>query len=95
MTANINIYEQEVKMTHHYLEHIKIETLMQMAYDQFHEEHDINEISKKQMVYEFRLGSVDVTFTPAKDEPNKLYFVVNTDQGTRYTFFKRVKVTEK
>ncbi len=91
MTASIKIYEQEFKVTHHYLEQIKIETLMQMAYVQFHEDYDMNEASQIRTEYEFPSGSVDVTYSPITDEPDTLYFVVDTDKATRYTFLKKIK----
>jgi|SRR5690625_139986 len=91
VTANIKIYEQEFKVTHHYLEQIKIETLMQMAYVLFHKDYDLNEASQIRAEYEFRSGSVDVTYSPITDEPDTLYFVVNTDKETRYTFLKKIK----
>src|SRR5690625_7726432 len=53
MMTSIKIYEQEFKVTHHYLEQIKIETLMQMAYVQFHEDYDKNDASQIRTEYEF------------------------------------------
>lgn len=85
VTANINIYKQEILLTDQHIDHLKIETLIQMAYVKFKEEYPVHELDIIETKYSLPYGLVKVTYRRVNEQHYTLHFHVTTENGSDFT----------
>lgn len=88
ITTNIKLYYNEISMTHHQTEQIKIETLIQMGIAKFREniKHD-NDVKmiESDSTYTFPSGSVEVNIISQDKSNTHIRLYITTDEKTDFT----------
>src|SRR5690625_2885206 len=85
LTANIHIYKQETYNTHHHLEQLKIETLVQMGIMTFKNDYMDKNIQTNEVTYTFPDGTVDISFVPKELNEHLLHIRAQTNDNSYYT----------
>gem|GEM_PF-1737572 len=90
MTANIGLYQNEIRITENQTEQLKIETLLQMARTQFKEDVVDQPNSNHALTYAFPYGDVIVEYTQLSEKKYHLYFTIRTDTGATHNIMDRI-----
>ncbi|MFD1363064.1 hypothetical protein [Lentibacillus salinarum] len=85
ITANIDSYQDEIRITHNQTEQLKIETLLQMARTQFKDDIMNESETEGEMSYDLPYGHVLVEFMLLNDKQYLLYFTITTDNGAEHS----------
>ena len=85
ITASINIYQQDIQITHQYIDQLRIETLFQMGQAKFKEEYLPNEMGTIQVKYTFPDGMVTIVYNRIDDFQYKLHFTILTENDSYFT----------
>lgn len=85
ITASIRSYQHEVDMTHHHIEHLKAETIVQTAFATFIQNELPTDQSKLHVDYAFPDGEVTLVYNFIDDFEYRLHFTVLTKNGLEYT----------
>ena len=88
VTANVNIYRQDVLLTHQHINQLRIETLIQMAYKKFEEEYIPLELDTIDMEYNFPYGVVQMKYVKLDDTEYNLRVSIVTSSNFEYTLLK-------
>lgn len=91
MTASIRAYQHEIEITHHLVDQLRVETIVQMGLTKFNEEHLPNDEDTLNVQYDFPDGEVTIVYSFIDDSEYRLHFTILTKSGLAYTTFKAVK----
>lgn len=94
VTASVHAYQRDVQITQHQMEHIRIETLLQMGFAAFGEEQIPNDASHFTIDYEFPDGKVMVTYDLINDPDYQLKFKILTVNQSAYTIVHPVEISQ-
>lgn len=93
ITANINIYQNEVYMMNHLTEQIKVETLIQMSLSNFEDDilnYDDLSIIEDEKSYSFPSGDVNLKILSTEKKYVWLRLYISTDEQTSFTIKSRI-----
>jgi hypothetical protein len=85
ITASIKTYQQDTYLTHHYLDQLRAETIVQIGLTKFKEDYLPNEETSLKVNYNFLDGDVTIVYHLINEVEYKLHFTVLTKEGTVYT----------
>lgn len=94
VTASAHAYHREIQITHHQIEHIRLETLLQMGLASFKEEHIPNDLSHFTVDYLFPDGEVTITYLLIDDFGYQLRFNILTVNQSVYRIIHPVETGE-
>lgn len=90
----VQMYQNEMYITNQNLEQLKVETLFQMSFEKFLQEHILAELPTYEEVhYLFPEGEVIIQFLQLNEQEGQLLFQIETDQESYVTFLKPLKLT--
>ncbi|WP_090232222.1 competence type IV pilus minor pilin ComGG [Lentibacillus halodurans] len=92
VTANVHLYQDEIRITHNQSEQLKIETLFQMARMQFKEDIFNQNESNSTMSYVFPYGNVLIEYAELSELQYHLFFTIQTDTGITHSIINRIKL---
>jgi len=95
ITANVHVYQDEIRITQHQTEQLKIETLLQMARTQFKEDVSAKPETVTTISYEYPYGDVVVEYTRQTKQVYHLYFRIQTDNGATHSVFNRMTLNSE
>ncbi|GGK03253.1 hypothetical protein GCM10007063_26830 [Lentibacillus kapialis] len=94
LTANVNIYQDEIRITQNQTEQLKIETLIQMARghlkDELADKPDTGTIE-----YEFPYGDVTAHYVKLHHQTYHLYVTCQTDNGATYQIINQMRLNSE
>lgn len=85
IAASIRTYQQDIEITHHFVEQLKAETIVQMGVATFNQEYLEIEQDTLNIHYSFPDGEVTMIYNFINDSEYKLHFTVLTKNGLSYT----------
>lgn len=92
LTMSIKKYHQEIDMTYHHMEQLRIETLFQMAREELKLQILKDPQSSGSVAYNFPDGYVKVTYHELQTEHYKLLLSVQTINDSTYEFIHHMKL---
>lgn len=96
ITANINMYRQEIQLTYQTIDQLKVETLLQMGYAKFLEEFSKEDLDQKITVqYDFPDGNVTIEFNQVTSDEGQLLFQMNTKNNSYVAVTKPIHLSLK
>ncbi|WP_375050429.1 hypothetical protein [Virgibacillus sp. JSM 102003] len=90
ITASINMYQNEIQITHNQINQLKIETLLQMARTSFKEEVLLGNDLDNPIHYQFPYGDVDVEYIVYNEKEYLLLFSIKTDSNATFLISSRL-----
>src|SRR5690625_1915397 len=92
-TGGANIYNQDIRLTHHYTEQIKIETLIQMARTAIKREiADLEWDFLNIVEYNFPDGHVTISYISQSETHYSFYFTVTTNNDTVFSIINYIHI---
>lgn len=85
ITANINIYTNDIQITHNHLDQLDIETLVQMGRTKFKEELSTIDSEAGTKTYVFPNGNVEITYELFSEMQYDLELTVYTNKDLVYS----------
>ncbi|MGM8213494.1 hypothetical protein ACLIBH_12020 [Virgibacillus sp. W0430] len=93
LTASINMYKNEIEVTHKQLEQIKVETLFQISRTKLKNEIKENKFKHtNQITYQLQDGFVTITFMPIEENSYQMHFTILTNKNTYYELTNRLNM---
>ncbi len=94
ITSSILLYRNDIYLTDHYLEHIRVETLFQMSQMKFNQEILSNDSPIPPTVqYDFPDGKVIIHITTESDNLYDFVYIITTKElNFKYTFSYTVNI---
>src|SRR5690625_4520730 len=94
ISVMVQTYQNELFITEQNLEQLIVETLFQMGYEQFLQDHDVNDLtSYYEVQYHFPSGHVTIQYLQLNEQEGQLLFQIETVQSSYVTFLKPVNLT--
>lgn len=93
ITASIRTYQHEIEITHHLIDQLRGETIVQMGLAKFNQEYLPIERDTFSVYYNLPDGEVTIVYSFIDDSEYRLHFTVITKNGLTYTTLKPVKST--
>ncbi len=94
ITTSIRTYQHEIEITHHLIDQLKAETIVQMGLAKFKQDYLPNEQDTLNVHYSFPDGEVTIIYNFINDFEYRLHFTVLTKSGLVYTTVNITKTTE-
>lgn len=91
IAANIRTHQHDIEITHHFVEQLKAETIVQMAITSFNQEYLEIEQDTLNIYYHFPDGEASIIYNYIDDTEYRLHFTVLTTNGLPYTTLKTIK----
>lgn len=91
VVTQVNLYQQDVKVTHQHIEQLKIETLVQMGYQKFQEDHSVVDSNQFEVDYAFPYGTVNLRYKKLGDMDYNLHVDVLTADHSEYATYSKMK----
>ncbi|WP_163969994.1 hypothetical protein [Oceanobacillus halotolerans] len=93
--TSIHTYRNNLEITHHQLEQIRIETLFQMAYAHFLDAlKESHEDIASPAYYTYQQGTVTIEHILLEKDTYHLYITVKTNKGVINTFIKEINLNQ-
>lgn len=89
--THINLYQQDIKVTHQHLEQLKIETLIQMGYQKFQEEYPVVDSDQFEVGYSFPHGTVNLRYKTLGEMDYNLHVDVLTFNNSAFATYRMIK----
>ncbi|HLR75272.1 MAG TPA: competence type IV pilus minor pilin ComGG [Virgibacillus sp.] len=84
LSASIHIYKQEINMTHHHIEQLKIETLIQMSIMAFKDDYLNDSLDSGSVTYNFPYGTVHTDYSVETTSTILMQLTIRTDEHSSY-----------
>lgn len=91
IAASIRTYQHDIEITHHFIEQLKAETIVQLAIASFNQEYLEVGQDTLDFIYSFPDGEVLVRYNFIDDFEYRLHFTVLTTNELSYTTLKTIK----
>ncbi|WP_174613798.1 competence type IV pilus minor pilin ComGG [Virgibacillus ihumii] len=82
ITASIQLYQNEIRISESQTEQLKIETLFQMGRAKFSEHLRDHNLSESPVTYHFPDGDVEIKYKKLTTGEHHLYFTITTNRKT-------------
>jgi|SRR5690625_3119743 len=92
ITTGIRTYHHEIDITHHLVDQLKSETIIQMGLAKFNQNHLPTDQDTLNVDYSFQHGEVTISYNTINDSEYRLYFNVLTKDGLVFSALKRGKL---
>lgn len=94
LMTHINLYQQDIEVTRLHLEHLQMETLIQMGYKKIQYEFPSIEITQGDVYYTFPNGTVKLKFEPIDDQYYHLHADMVTSNYSEYATYRTIEYEE-
>lgn len=91
IAASIRTYQHDIEITHHFIEQLKAETIVQLAITSFNQEYLEAGQNTLDFHYSFPPGDASIRYNFIDDFEYRLHFTVLTSNGLSYTTLKTIK----
>lgn len=93
ITSSIRTYQSEIEITHHLIEQLKAETILQMGISKFNQDYLPNDQETLNVQYNFPDGDVAIIYNLISELEYRLHFTITTNNGLVYTTVNITKTT--
>lgn len=90
VATQINIYQQDIQVTHQHLEQLRIETLNQMALKKVQQENDILELERWTVSYIFPYGTARLKYHLIEDDIYNLHVDILTSNHSERALYRPI-----
>ena len=91
ITTSIRTYQHEIEITHHLIDQLRAETIVQMGLAKFNQEYLPTKRDTFNVHYNLLDGEVTIAYSFIDDSEYRLHFTVITKKGLTYTTLKPIK----
>lgn len=91
VSANIKIYHNEIYLSEHMIEQIKVDTLIQMSTMKFKKQVDNMEELPREVIYVFPPGEVKLFYVSHDDTFIKIRYDIQTDKNKFFSIINNIK----
>ncbi|HLR08249.1 MAG TPA: hypothetical protein VK136_03160 [Bacillota bacterium] len=85
LSVSIQMYRNELEITHNQIEQLRVETLLQMGREQFIDDRNKNQLKVNPVVYSFPHGEIEIQYLQLEEDLYQLHNTISTIDGFSYT----------